>query len=66
MLSLKSTEIQKDFNVYSIQQKQEELYTYWYEGLTVVIEKNGVEMVLTGEEMRQVIKVLPKTFGGRY
>lgn len=39
---------------------------HWSEGLSITIEKNGATITLTGEEMKQVINVLPRTIGGSY
>jgi hypothetical protein len=32
----------------------------------MVIEKNGVEVKLNGEELKQVVASLPRTIGGSY
>lgn len=41
-------------------------YCHWSEGLNMVIEKNGVILELSSEEIQQVVKALPRTLGGRY
>jgi hypothetical protein len=40
-------------------------YRHWAEGLTVYIIKDGVTMKLDSEEIKQVVKALPETVGGR-
>jgi len=41
-------------------------YCHWSEGLKMVMEKDGVVMELEGDEIKKVIKSLPRTFGGTY
>lgn len=55
------------FNVatYSLLDKDVK-YCHWSEGLSMIIEKNGVSIKLNSEEIQQVVKSLPRTVGGRY
>ena len=57
-----------DFQVYglSVVDKDTTGYVHWAEGLTVYIVKDGVTMKLNSEEIKQVVKALPETVGGRY
>ena len=57
-----------DFQVYALEvvDKDTTGYVHWAEGLTVYIVKNGVTMKLNSEEIKQVVKALPETVGGRY
>ena len=41
-------------------------YCHWSEGLNMVMEKDGVVMVLEGDDIKKVIESLPGTFGGTY
>ena len=42
------------------------IYCHWSEGLNMIIEKNGVTIKLNSEEIQQIVKSLPRTFGGSY
>lgn len=57
-----------DFQVYALEvvDKDTRGYVHWAEGLTLYIVKNGVTMKLNSEEIKQVVKALPETVGGRY
>jgi hypothetical protein len=57
-----------DFQVYALEvvDKDTTGYVHWSEGLTVYIVKDGVTMKLNSEEIKQVVKALPETVGGRY
>ena len=57
-----------DFQVYALEvvDKDTTGYMHWAEGLTVYIVKDGVTMKLNSEEIKQVVKALPETVGGRY
>lgn len=67
---LKHTGTEKEkFSVYSlmiIDDETNNYYTHWSEGLTMYITKNGVTMKLEAEEIKQVVKALPRTIGGTY
>lgn len=39
---------------------------HWSDGLTVVIQKDGKEMRLQGDEIRKLVNTLPRTFGGQH
>lgn len=41
-------------------------YVHWSEGLKMYITKNGVTITLNPEEIKQLVKSLPKTVGGIY
>jgi hypothetical protein len=41
-------------------------YTHWATDLEMVIVKDGVEIRLTSEELKKLVKCLPRTIGGRY
>lgn len=59
----------KDFSVwsmYSIDPNKILRFEHWAEGLTVYIRKGDKEIAINGDEMKRVIKSLPKTFGGTY
>ena len=51
------------FNVYTINENEEE-YSHWSEGLTMIITKNGTTIKLNSEEIEQIVKTLPRTIGG--
>jgi hypothetical protein len=57
-----------DFQVYALEvvDKDTRGYVHWAEGLTLYIIKDGVTMKLNSEEIKQVVKALPETVGGRY
>ena len=57
-----------DFQVYALEvvDKDTTGYVHWAEGLTVYIVKDRVTMKLNSEEIKQVVKALPETVGGRY
>lgn len=60
-------EEEKKFEVYSLstfEEKQD--WNHWSKGLTTFIIKDGKKIILSGEEMRKVVKSLPRTFGGKY
>ena len=60
--------VRQSFSVYAYTIVTEDMSTYchWSEGLNMVIEKDGVEIKLNGDELRQVVASLPRTFGGSY
>ena len=39
---------------------------HWSEGLKMVIEKDGVVIKLEGKEIEDIVRSLPRTFGGTY
>ena len=41
-------------------------WSHWSEGLKMYITKNGVTIKLESEEIEQLVKTLPRTFGGTY
>ena len=57
-----------DFQVYALEvvDKDTTGYMHWSEGLTLYIVKNGVTMKLNSEEIKQVVKALPETVGGKW
>ena len=58
----------KIFNVYSytLYDSSGQTFCHWSKGLNMVIEKDGVTIKLNGEELQQLVKTLPRTFGGSY
>ena len=65
---LNIADVRKSFSVfaYTIVTEDMSMYCHWSEGLNMVIEKDGVEIKLNGEELKQVVASLPRTFGGSY
>lgn len=66
-LSLLTKEEKKEFKVFSYstwEGKSE--WKHWSEDLTMYIKKDGKEIKLEGEELQEVVKALPRTFGGQY
>ena len=41
-------------------------WVHWSKGLKMVIVKNGITLKLEEEEINQLVKCLPRTFGGSY
>lgn len=41
-------------------------WAHWSKGLKMIIEKNGVTIKLEENEIRQLVKSLPRTFGRSY
>jgi len=41
-------------------------YSSWGHELKMIIEKNGVSLCLNEDEIRQLVKSLPRTIGGSY
>ena len=58
--------VSKSFNVFTMSSHNNRGYEHWARGTTMVIEKNGVKMTLSSEELQQLVKALPRTVGGRY
>ena len=54
-----------NFKVYTIN-KNTDKWSHWSEGLEMYIEKDGVSIRLNSEELQQLVKTLPRTFGGSY
>jgi len=50
---------------YSLLDKDEN-WSHWSKGLNIIIEKDGVTLTLNSEEIQQLVKTLPRTFGGKY
>ena len=61
-------EKENNFDVYTWQcvNKDTPDYAHWSEGLKMSIRKNGITIILTSEEIQQVVKALPRTIGGKY
>ena len=51
---------------YTIITEDKPMYCHWSKGLNMVIEKDGVEIKLNGEELKHVVASLPRTIGGGY
>lgn len=60
--------VSKRFSVhtYSIINEDSPMYAHWSEGLKMIIMKDGVTLKLNSEEIEQLVKALPRTFGGTY
>jgi len=43
-----------------------EKYSHWSKDLTMIISKGDVSITLKGDEIREIIKSLPRTIGGTY
>lgn len=43
-----------------------EEWSHWSKGLTMVIKKNGITIILEENEIKQLVKSLPRTSGGSY
>ena len=41
-------------------------WVHWSKGLKMIIEKNGTTIKLEEDEIKQIVKCLPRTFGGSY
>lgn len=41
-------------------------WVHWSKGLNMIIQKNGVTIKLNEDEIKQLVKCLPRTFGGSY
>ena len=41
-------------------------WVHWSKGLNMIIKKNGVTIKLNEDEIKQLVKCLPRTFGGSY
>lgn len=57
-----------NFKVYTLQNIYDDTsaWHHWAEGLSMYIEKDGFVLNLNSNELQQLIKALPRTFGGRY
>ena len=65
---LNTPDMDQSFYVYAYTIVTEDMQTYchWSEGLNMIIEKDGVEIKLNGEELKQIVASLPRTIGGSY
>ena len=61
-------DVSKRFSVhtYSIINEGSPMYAHWSEGLKMIIVKDGVTLKLNSEEIKQLVKALPRTIGGSY
>lgn len=41
-------------------------WVHWSKGLNLIINKNGVTIKLNEDEIKQLVKCLPRTLGGSY
>ena len=55
-----------DVCTYSIHETRDYGFCHWSEGLNMMIIKDGVTIKLNSEEIQQMVKSLPRTFGGSY
>ena len=62
------TDTKKEFKVYTttVFKESSKSYVHWSKGLTMLIIKDGVEMMLDSDEIEKVVKSLPRTLGDRY
>ena len=51
---------------YTIIKKGESEYSHWSKGLKMVLEKDGVVMKLESEDIKKIVKSLPRTIEGTY
>ena len=55
------------FNVFTYAVTEEgSMYTHWAENLKMVIQKDGATIELDEEEIKQLVKSLPRTVSGSY
>jgi 8-oxo-dGTP diphosphatase len=45
---------------------ENEKWVHWSKGLKMIITKGGVTLKLEEDEIQQIVKTLPRTFGGTY
>lgn len=63
----KEQKSENNFSVYCLTILDKEVeWCHWAKGLTMYINKNGVEIKLESEEVQKLVSSLPRTFGGRY
>jgi len=55
-----------NFNVFTLSEVNENKVSHWSKGLKMFIQKDGKEIILQDEEIRQLVESLPKTIGGKY
>ena len=57
-----------NFQVYTLQNidGNTSQWHHWAKGLSMYIEKDGVVLNLDSNELQQLVKALPRTFGGGY
>ena len=60
--------MENKFDVYTLTKMQKDnlKWSHWSKGLTMYIEKNGISIKLESDEIQQLVKTLPRTFGGTY
>jgi len=51
---------------YSVYKTDKIGYCHWAKGLNMIIEKDGVKIELSSDEVQKIVKSLPRTIGGRY
>jgi hypothetical protein len=54
------------FSVQTISYNVDDKPCHWSKGLVMLIKKDGVSMRLDSEELKQLMKAMPRTFGGTY
>ncbi len=59
---------ESNFTVYTVTKITEAMPTYchWADGLSMYIKKDGFVLILNSDEIRQLVKALPRTMGGSY
>ena len=53
------------FKAYTLN-KNTDKWSHWNKGLEMYIEKDGISLLLNGEELQKLVNSLPRTFGGSY
>ena len=70
MVTKEQVENKNDFRVYTYttydRLEDVPMYCHWSHNLKMVIIKNGVKMEFDSDEVRQIVKSLPRTIGGSY
>lgn len=59
----------KSFKIATVQKIDKEdagKWVHWSEGLSMYIEKDGICLKLDSEEIQDIVKALPRTFGGTH
>jgi hypothetical protein len=56
----------KVFTVTPLDNREENKYTHWSDRLKMFITKNDVTIELNEDEIRELVKSLPRTVGGTY
>ena len=66
---IKSNSNDNSFSVYTysiINLNDSRQWVHWSKGLKMMINKNGTTIYLEEDEIEELVKSLPRTFGGSY